>query len=269
MFHTCTESPIEYLYSDNAAPWLCHGFTSARKGHSQGAFARGNLSFGVGDDPAAVQRNWDELNAFLGTQSISIPRQVHGVTCIHLTEPRPGLSVEADALWTDRDQLAIGVMTADCVPVVLQLADHQGKGLAVAAIHAGWRSALDNISFYCLQQIRSAYPSLDFSHSQAFIGPSICQHCYEVSHDLADQFCQAGYDQAVSRRKGHSFLDLWRVTVLQLMKLGFARNNIDLAARCTRCDEGFFSHRKNPQTGRELAFVWMERRGATLSFMKR
>ncbi|UCZ56830.1 polyphenol oxidase family protein [Desulfurispirillum indicum] len=258
MYLRSSHSPVEILFSSLASSDISHGFTTARNGFSSGAYGRGNLSWRVGDDPSAVQRNWDGLLGSLGIAAISLPLQVHGIHSAYVGAPLEGEVIEADALWTDQPGVAIGVLTADCMPILLELRDQSDQLIAVAAVHAGWKGALGNILAACFGEVSRQWPQVYAPACKAFLGPSICGSCYEVGQDLAEKFSASGYGGAVQWQNGNSLLDLWKVAVLQLSSLGFLSGNIDIAAECTKCCAGYFSYRRCSDTGRELAFIWMK-----------
>ena len=119
------------------ATGLAHGFFTRRGGVSRGVYRSLNVGLGSGDDPAHVAENRARAMRALGADALATPYQVHGAAVHVLTEradetaPPP----RADAMVTTRRGIAIGVVTADCVPVLLADA---GAGV-IAAAHAGWR----------------------------------------------------------------------------------------------------------------------------------
>lgn len=176
-------------------------------------------------------------------------RQVHGVAVVEapvIAGPAP----EADAIWSGRAGDAVGVKTADCVPLLL--VDPRAK--RVAAIHAGWRGTLAEIARVAVAQWVAAGSRPTDLH--AAIGPSIRSCCYQVGEELSAQF-RARFGPAVSsQRDGRPMLDLQAAVVASLTGAGIPREQIDDLGLCTACDSRFFSHRRDHGiTGRHFSFV--------------
>ena len=119
-----------------------HGFFTRRGGVSHGPFASLNCSLSSADDPAHVAENRARVARHLGADTLLGAHQVHGATAITATGPwKPGEGPRADALVTATPGLALGIITADCTPVLL----HDPAARVVAAVHAGWRGALAGV----------------------------------------------------------------------------------------------------------------------------
>ncbi|MFZ0887808.1 MAG: laccase domain-containing protein, partial [Candidatus Binataceae bacterium] len=126
-----------------AQPGLWHGFLGRQGGVSQGPFATLNLSYWVGDDSAAVDRNWRIVRAAMPA-GVAIARlnQVHGAT-VHIVGANPsGERREGDGLVTAAAGVMLTILSADCVPILMADAKHR----VVAALHAGWRGILAGIA---------------------------------------------------------------------------------------------------------------------------
>jgi YfiH family protein len=157
--------------------------------------------------------------------------QVHGARAV----VAPCEGEEADALVAFEPETAVGVRTADCVPVLLA----NTKTGAVAAVHAGWRGVVGGV-------VRSAFTLGTFD--AAAIGPCIGACCFEIGSDVAQKL-------APHVRDGKG--DLRAAVRAQLVALGVDDARIDDVAGCTMCDEGrFFSHRREGDAaGRHLAVI--------------
>lgn len=213
-----------------------HGFFTRRGGVSTGPFASLNCSLSGTDDPAHVAANRAAVTAALGAEQLLGATQVHGADVVTATEPWPaGRGPRADALVTARPGLALGIVTADCTPVLL--ADPAG---IVGAVHAGWRGALAGV----LEATVAAMRALGARNIVAAIGPSIRQASYEVRADLRDAVLAR--DPADARfftdgRPGHWQFDLAGYCAARLA--GLARVDI-LAADTAAEPDRFFSHRR-------------------------
>ena len=119
-------------------PGLRHGFLGRGGGNSRGAYAGLNVSFGVGDDPQAVKDNYCDMKravGMAGTRMVTMGQR-HGDTIIDVAGPCKDAG-EGDAMVTDASGVFLGVLTADCVPIVCRA--RTSKGRLAAVIHAGWR----------------------------------------------------------------------------------------------------------------------------------
>ncbi len=160
-----------------------HGFFTRRGGVSTGPYASLNASLSGGDDPALVTRNRALVAATLGTapENLLGLKQVHGTTVITVETPWPaGQGPDADALVTNRPGLALGVITADCAPILL----HDPRAGVIAAVHAGWRGAAAGVIEATLHAMQALGASP--AHLAAVIGPCIAQASYEVGPDLRE-----------------------------------------------------------------------------------
>jgi polyphenol oxidase len=160
-----------------------HGFFTREAGVSEGEFAALNCGYSGGDDPQRVEQNRALAMARLelAAGSLRTVRQVHGAAVVLAREPQPGRPTEAaDALVSDRAGVTLGVLSADCAPVLL--ADPAAG--VIGAAHAGWRGALAGV----LEATVLAMAGLGARPGRihAAIGPCIAQASYEVGPDLQD-----------------------------------------------------------------------------------
>ena len=153
---------LQPLLADRLAglPSIAHGIFTRRGGVSQGIYASLNCGPGSGDDAGAVQENRTRVATHLGADDLLSAHQVHGTTALAVDGPWPagGPRPKADALVTATRGLALGVLTADCAPILLA----EPRAGVVAAVHAGWRGALAGIVEFlprCHGGLRSPAPS--------------------------------------------------------------------------------------------------------------
>ncbi|GAC1346521.1 MAG: peptidoglycan editing factor PgeF [Acetobacteraceae bacterium] len=223
---------------------LRHGFFTRRGGASSGPFASLNCSLSGQDDPDAVRANRAAVARSLGTEPDRLVglTQVHGPDVVTVETPWPaGAGPRADAIVTRTPGIAIGVITADCTPVLL--ADPRAG--VIGAVHAGWRGALAGV----LEATIAAMQRLGATSITAAIGPCIRQPSYEVGPDLRDAVL--AHDPAHARffaegRPGHWQFDLAGYCGA---RLATAHLIVDTGAD-TRPDETrFFSHRRRTLAG--------------------
>ena len=231
----------EYLAS--AAIPVRHGFFTRRGGVSAGPYASLNCSLSGGDDPVHVAANRAAVAAALGAAHLLGLTQVHGADAVTVTEPwAPGAGPRADALVTRVPGLALGVVTADCTPVLL--ADRDAG--VIGAVHAGWRGALAGV----LEATVDTMQALGATRIAAAIGPCIRQPSYEVRADLRDAVLARDPADARffapslrdDRRPGHWQFDLAGYCAARLASR-VAR--VDVLDADTAADPArFFSHRR-------------------------
>ena len=235
-------------------PNLVHGFLSRRGGVSRGPFAELNLSHRVGDLSEAVQENWRRASAATGGLRCVRMQQVHGDRVV-MIDDADGDGGEADAMVTRTSATVVGVLTADCVPILLVAPRHH----VVAAVHAGWRGALAGIAQRAVQHIEKAFGT-PAAELHAALGPSIGGCCYEVDCSIADALEQRWGPLAdtVWRAAGSkAMIDLRHANAAILERAGVHRTRIVSVGPCTRCTVSeYFSHRAaNGPTGRQWSFI--------------
>lgn len=179
------------------------------------------------------------------------PVQVHGATVVRADVA--GELGEADAALSTRPGVAVGVVTADCVPVLV------AAGGAVAAVHAGWRGLAGGVIPRALEALREAAPGAE---AVAAVGPCIGACCYEVDAPVLDALrlrFGAALDGALRpARPGHALLDLTALALAALVAAGLAPARVGaLAGACTRCDAARFHsfRRDGASAGRLLSWI--------------
>jgi hypothetical protein len=235
-------------------PHVVAGFTSREGGLSEGPFTSLNLGRMTTDQPAAVETNRRRLLEALGrtdAQLITL-RQVHSATVVEVSHVA-SRNIEADGVWTRDRQAVIGVLVADCVPILL--ADKTGR--AVAAVHAGWRGTRDKIAAVMVQRLAAA----GFAPESlvAAIGPAIGPCCYGVGDDVAAEIKAALGDVPggfAKTRAGQTSVDLWQQNRAILRAAGVPEPQIETLKVCVSCDRGFYSHRRDgSETGRQAGVI--------------
>jgi YfiH family protein len=247
----------------NDLPGLRHGFLTRQGGVSEGLYSSLNCGLGSGDDPAKVAENRRRALAKIELDGASLVTayQVHSAKAVVVERPwaqedRP----QVDGLVTRVPGLALGVLTADCVPVLL--ADVQAG--VVGAAHAGWHGALGGV----LESTVEAMEGLGAARGNlvAGIGPAIAQRSYEVGPDYPAPFLAEDEDNrdlfCPSRRQGHFHFDLKGYVARRLARLGLASVQ---ALPCDTCaeDRRFFSYRRaclrgETDYGRGLSVICLE-----------
>jgi YfiH family protein len=226
--------------------------TDRTGGVSSGPYDSRNLGGAVGDDPAAVRVNRRRTAVELGidTDRVVYMRQVHSADVEYVTEPYGDDPPALDAVVTDRLGLALGVLVADCAPVLL--ADPTA-GL-VGAAHSGRVGTAAGVVPALIEAMvrRGAEPA----RMAALVGPTACGLCYEVSAELRDEVAAALPETRSSTRVGTPALDVRAGIVAQLTVGGVT--NVRQDGRCTIESPELFSYRRNRTTGRFAAYIWLD-----------
>ncbi len=226
-----------------------HGFPTREGGVSTGPWASLNAGGSVGDTPAAVEMNLGLLAAAAKVERERLfeVSQVHGDRVLAAAVCA---QMEADALWSGTEGDAVGVKTADCVPILLV----DPRGRRVAAVHSGWKGTWSEIAARTVEAlvVAGSRPS----DLRVAIGPSIGPCCYGVSEARAVLFATRFPKEVCVRGAAGPSLDLALAVQATLVRSGVPAVQIDNLRLCTSCDQRFFSHRRDRGlTGRHLSFV--------------
>nr|WP_157026507.1 peptidoglycan editing factor PgeF [Sphingomonas horti] len=234
-----------------------HGFLGRRGGVSTGICAGLNVGTGSGDDPAAIEENRRRaVAAVLPEARLVTVYQVHSAHCVVAEPWDPADRPRADAIVTDRPGLVLGILTADCAPVLL--ADAEAG--VVGAAHAGWKGALADVT----DSTVAAMERLGARRERiaAAIGPCIARASYEVDDAFARRFEEADPENErffTAGRPGHHRFDLEAYVAARLAAAGIAR--VDALGLDTYADESRFysfrraTHRDEPDYGRQISLI--------------
>jgi YfiH family protein len=183
------------------------------------------------------------------------PKQVHGIAVAMASECVGPALPEADAMVSTEPGVYVGIVTADCVPLLMASDD----GRAVAAVHAGWRGLAAGVIEAGVARLRALAAGRELV---AVIGPHIGPCCYEVDAPVIDAMAEhraaSMAESMTPSRPGHALLDLGQLTRTTLLSRGLASEAIaQLPGACTRCDAiRFHSYRRDgARSGRLTHFV--------------
>jgi YfiH family protein len=211
------------------------GFTDRDGGVSTGRFASLNLSGSVGDRLEDVIENRLRVAAAAGVDPASLRfcRQVHGTVIRPVDRFDHAGSDTADGMVTSSTGLVLGLLTADCAPIVL-VGDRR-----VGVVHAGWRGLAQGIVEEGVAAVGPVW--------RAWVGPAIGACCYQVGQDLIDAFRARGLPV------GRGRADIREAARAALLRAGVRR--VQVMHTCTSCDRQYFSYRRDGLTGRQGTFV--------------
>jgi polyphenol oxidase len=226
---------------------VAHGFLGRRGGVSEGIYAGLNVGLGSDDNAAAVRQNRARaVAAVLPDAQLMTLHQVHSADVVTVAkaiadDARP----KADALVTNQPGLLLGILTADCTPILL--ADVQAG--VVGAAHAGWKGALGGVGAAVVAAMEAL--GADRSRIVAAIGPCIARVSYEVDESFFRRFAEHDPENErffSSGREGHHQFDLEGYNVYRLAEAGVGR--IEALGLDTYSDpDRFFSYRRTTHAG--------------------
>lgn len=214
-------------------------FTDARSGVSEAPFSTLNLGLHVGDDDAKVHENRRLVSQALGGAPIVWMNQVHGHDVVEVDGGALGAAPTADAMVSREPGLALGVMVADCVPVLLEDAEAGVVGVA----HAGRPGMLAGV----VPAVVEAMRDLGAAQVRATLGPSVCGRCYEVPQGMYDEARAKHPASAAITWSGTYAIDVASGVASQLRDLDVP---FDWVGGCTVEDEHLYSYRRDGRTGR-------------------
>lgn len=246
-----------------------HCFTTREGGISTGDCASMNLSFTRGDEESAVMENYRRIAAVLdvSVNDFVCSDQTHTTNVRRVGREDAGKGVvnpkdykDVDGLITNEPGLVLSTFYADCVPLYFVDPIHHAIGLS----HSGWRGTVGKIGKVTIEAMRREFGSRP-EELYCAIGPSICQDCYEVSKDVAEEFMKAfaGHEKEILRQEAAKVceekyqLDLWKANEIVLLEAGVLPEHLAVTNICTCCNpKELFSHRASKgKRGNLAAFL--------------
>ena len=222
-----------------------------------------NVLFSTGDNDvsynmadSSLQKKFNDLCSELKIEDIFYLKQIHSDKILVCDEKHKYHGeCEGDALITKLRRNAVGIFTADCVPVLI--ADN--KNNVIAAVHSGWRSTIANIVGKTIIKMKESF-GCSSENLKVFIGPHNKQCCYEVSEELISKFKNVDYLKNTDINNGR-FLSLENCIIEQCKINGVRRENIITTQYCTFCSENvkFHSYRKSgKEAGRQFSLIYIK-----------
>ena len=228
---------------------ITHAFTTRDGGISDIPYNTLNLAFHVQDDEECVKKNHSILAKKLEYKSVSLVhmKQIHS-DIVHIVSDGDNFEnpPECDALITNKTDIPLMVMVADCSPVLFY--DDKQKVIAVA--HAGRQGAFKNIIKNVINTLDDKFNSKP-KDINVTIGASIGVCCYEVGSEIYDEAKTLSLEYAFVKRDNSYYLDVNKILKHQLLESGIKEKNIDIFNECTCCqNKKYFSYRADGTTGR-------------------
>lgn len=249
------------LLDRTADQGIRHGFFTRAGGVSKGLYQSLNVGAGSRDDPSKVSENRSRVARWMGVADthLSSLYQIHSADVLVLREALSGDRPKADAMVTDRPGIALGVLAADCGPLLF--ADAEAG--VIGAAHAGWKGALNGVA----ENTLAAMEKLGGRRERIFavLGPSISQKNYEVGPEFVERFFDAAAENyryfEPSGKEGHFLFDLNHYTLDRLVAAGVTA---DMVGRCTYAEGDLFfsyrraTHRGETDYGRQISAIVIE-----------
>jgi hypothetical protein len=237
---------------------LPHGFLGRRGGVSEGVVEGLNAGWGAEDDPEAVRENRRRaVEAVAPGARLVTLHQTHSPDALYVTEPFPDdARPHADAMVADRPGLLLGILTADCAPVLF--ADREAG--VIGAAHAGWKGAFSGVIESTVAEMERRGASR--ARIAAAVGPCIARKSYEVDGAFLSRFVQADPENERffgASREGHHRFDLEGFVLSRLAEAGLAR--VEALGQDTYSQpDTFYSYRRathqaEPTYGRQISLI--------------
>ncbi|KTD60692.1 Laccase domain protein YfiH [Legionella santicrucis] len=220
--------------------------TTRRSGFSQAPYENNNMGLGIGDNDLQVLQNRQQL-----IEQLHLPgepqwlKQTHSTHCVIIEEDS---NRNADAAITRSKNSPLVILTADCLPIMLC----NVQGTEIAAIHAGWKGLAHGIIENTLDKMNSLESEL-----LAWIGPSICQQCYEVGDEVYQKFITT---YSLSKQAFKPVKEKWLANLPLIAEIILNSKGIKAVYQSELCTfelkNEFYSYRRTSQTGRIATLIW-------------
>lgn len=227
--------------------------TNRLDGHSTKPYDSFNLGYHVLDNKEDVDKNRDILANIMNTKQVVFPNQTHSSNIIQVKDMNCNVS-DCDALYTKEKDIAVGVLTADCLPILFYCPDKE----IVGTIHAGWQGSVKEITYKSFEYLIK-HENIDISKTKVYLGPSISRDVYEVDHDVYSKVLSLDYtflESCFKIKDNNKFnFDNVEFNLKQLEKIGIDYQNIQLSNICTYQNKDYFSYRQDNITGRQASII--------------
>ncbi|MCK4945840.1 MAG: peptidoglycan editing factor PgeF [Alphaproteobacteria bacterium] len=236
---------MKFLTSDlEDISWVQHGFFTRLGGVSSGVYTSLNCGLKTADKLTNILANRSRVSEVMGIlpEHLMIAKQVHGAQVVHVEKPwKFGNAPEGDAMVTAEKGIGLGIITADCVPVLLA----SKKDRIIGAAHVGWKGAFGDTLESTVEAMKKIGAAPETIH--VALGPCIGAHSYEVRDDFKIQFLEQ--DRSNERffkeapRQGHLLFNLPGYVAEKLYALGVTSVH-DICQDTLMNETSFFSHRR-------------------------
>ena len=224
-------------------------FIKVNLGGAEAVFSTGKNGLDFNKNTEEGQNNIQNIKEWFGVKKVGFLNQIHS-DCVITYD---GEVKEGDALITNKKNNAIGVFTADCVPILL----YDKQSSAIAAVHSGWRGTFSCILLKTIEEMEKVYGTRA-EDLVVYIGPHMHQCCYEVSEEIIDQFKNSEVYKGLDLANGR-MLSMTNCIFHQLRIKGVDEDNINDLNICTFCNTEYELHSYRKSTnkyGRMFSFIY-------------
>lgn len=239
---------LDFRLANWPAPKNINALSTTRlPGFSQAPYNNNNLAFHVGDLALHVQKNRQQVQELLNLPAEPIwLNQTHSTECIIAEEDS---NRNADAAITRSSKHPLAILTADCLPITLCTV----QGTEIAAIHAGWRGLFNGIIENTLNKMHNKPKDII-----AWIGPAICQKCYETGEEVYTAFTEKYPESSKAFKPANT---KWLANLPRIAEMILDEQGIKAVYQSNLCtfeqESEFFSYRRTQQTGRIATLIWI------------
>lgn len=212
-------------------------------------------------DLALGQESFTKLKKIMQLDDLVFLRQMHSAYGMEVLAENiktiKSFRIEGDYIITQMQRVGIGVMTADCLPIILF--DNFNK--VVAVVHAGWKGSAQSVAAKAVEAMQQMY-NTDLEQLRIFFGPSAKVCCYQVQPDFSKELEAFDFADELFRKnsEGQLYFDLTLFNKIQLERMGIKKEAFRLQYNiCTVCDPSFFSYRRQgAKAGRQMTVVCLK-----------
>ncbi len=219
-------------------------------GGAKAVFTTGENNFDLNLKKETFKENINKLKEWYKVKDIIYLKQIHSTKIFDMDLREE----EGDGLYTFKENIAIGVFTADCVPIIL----YSERYNFIAAIHSGWKGTLNNIFKKAIDEFKTLGGNIE--DMKVLIGPHNKSCCYEIGEEVKEQF-----QNNIMFNKKHIFkdrnLDMKQCIIIEALKEAIKKENIVSLDLCTFCNKDirFHSYRRDGEkSGRMISFIYMK-----------
>lgn len=214
------------------------------------------------DKNILAKKPFAKLQKMLAINQLIFLKQIHSTKGLIISNDQikiPPFNTAGDFLITNVTTIGLGIMTADCLPLIIHDPIHN----IIALIHAGWKGTINNISAIVTQKMQKLFGS-DMSTMQVIFGPAAKKCCYKIREDFVARIKKnplIDSKKVVVQKKDNTlFFDLPRCNQLLLEKVGIKKNAFNLNYNnCTICNNHYFSYRRQgKQAGRQMTVISLQ-----------
>ncbi|MEN4052870.1 MULTISPECIES: peptidoglycan editing factor PgeF [Sulfurimonas] len=216
----------------------------------------GNIAFHVGDKKENVEKNHEILakKCNYKIETLVHMKQIHS-NLVKIVEENDNFTnpPTCDALITNKKNIPLMVMIADCSPILF----YDPKQEVIAVAHAGRAGAFNNIIHNVIKIFKNHFNS-KADDIICIIGPAICQNCYEVGSEIYEEAKNLDLTYAFEKKSDKFYLNIRKILHQQLKETNILDKNIEISQICSQCNKNYYSYRQNTHCGRFCGLLYQK-----------